>query len=69
MAEPTKTAEKPSAEPVPSSPLDPLLKKLNEAYPDGTASAADPKASSQGLLRQAAFARESLTRPKDTRED
>lgn len=69
MAEPTKTPDATTAELVPSSPLDPLLEKLNEAFPDGAAGAADPKASSQGFLRQAAFARESLTRPEDTRED
>ncbi|MCW3640568.1 hypothetical protein [Burkholderia cenocepacia] len=69
MADPTKTPDPTPAEQLPSSPLAPLLEKLNEAFPDGAAGAADPKASSQGFLRQAAFARESLTRPEDSSED
>lgn len=68
MADQKKTPEA-AAEQGTGSPLDPMLEKLNEAFPDGAAGAADPKSSSQGFLRRAAFARESLSRPEDDRED
>lgn len=47
----------------------PLLAELNRAYPDGAAGVSDPKASSQGFLRRAAFARESMIRPNDHSKD